>query len=429
MTESRGPELHLLISIGILLIAITLGATTLAYSLRDYSAARVADHLPESVSERWLNWFDQHAADVAGLAGAVRMLANIGLLVVICLAYFDYVGAPIDATLLAAPALIAAAALIVFSISLPQSLSRHVGPQFLAGVRGALPGLRIALAPVRVVLAATDWLVRRLLGKSAAPPDHGEQLEREILEAVAEGELKGAVGEQQREMIQSVFGLHQTAVSAVMTPRTEIIALPINATAAQIVDVLRDGGHSRVPVFEESLDHIVGVLYAKDLIGAELNQSVDLRARLRAAPYVPETKPIDELLREFKLGKIHIAIVLDEYGGTSGLVTIEDILEEVVGEIDDEYDERATPPIRRIDESTIEVDARVHVAEVNTELDLSIPDNGVYETIGGFVLARLGKIPAVGEEFLYENCRIRVLEAEPRKINRLRIGVIADAAG
>jgi len=213
-----------------------------------------------------------------------------------------------------------------------------------------------------------------------------------------------------------------------MTPRTDINAVPADAAYDEVRTAIIEKGHSRIPVFEGTIDHIIGVLYAKDLLRLDRPDGFDVRRMMRKAPYVPETKTLDELLEEFRSTKVQIAIVLDEYGGTAGLVTIEDILEEIVGEIDDEYDQRPPPAMNRLDPDTVEVDARVHVSEINEELEIELPEEEDYETIGGFVFATLGKIPATGEEFEHHNVRFRVVAAEPRRINRLRIHVQREKA-
>lgn len=244
---------------------------------------------------------------------------------------------------------------------------------------------------------------------------------------MTEGELHGAVDEEQKEIIRSVFELNDTPVTAIMTPRTDMIAIPADADAEQVRMTIVEAGHSRVPVYEDSIDNILGVLYAKDLIGLNGQSMIDLKRLMRTVPFIPETKTLDSLLTDLRQSKVHIAIVLDEYGGTAGLVTIEDILEELVGEIDDEYDRESEPLILRIDTDTLEVDGRVHVHEVNEELQIELPEDGDYETIGGFVSNELGKIPATGETFDVANVSFSVLDAEPRKVNRLRIAVIREA--
>src|SRR5262249_47679529 len=251
---------------------------------------------------------------------------------------------------------------------------------------------------------------------------------QEILSVVSEGEAQGAVDEEQKEMIQSVIELHDTTVSAIMTPRTDIVGVPASATFDEVREMVVRNGHSRIPVFEKTIDHIVGVLYAKDMLRLRPEQPFDARKVMRTAPYVPQTKTIGELLDEFRQTKVQIAIVLDEYGGTAGLATIEDILEELGGEIDDEYEQPEAPTITRVDEDTIELDSRVPIYEVNTELGIALPDDGEFETIGGFVFSTLGRIPTRGEEFSFENLQFRVVDAEARKIKRLRIKVQREPA-
>jgi CBS domain containing-hemolysin-like protein len=178
-----------------------------------------------------------------------------------------------------------------------------------------------------------------------------------------------------------------------------------------------------VPVYEENIDNIAGLIYAKDLL-AEIGKKPEdfkLREKMRKAYFVPETKPLRALLHEFQNQKLHIAIVLDEYGGTAGIVTLEDILEELVGEIADEYEETPHEPIKKIDQNTIEADARTSIDDLNDEFELNLPEDDDYETVGGFVFSRLGYIPKANESFDHENLRFTIASAEPRKIKRIRI--------
>jgi putative hemolysin len=190
-----------------------------------------------------------------------------------------------------------------------------------------------------------------------------------------------------------------------------------------VLKTITTAGHTRVPVYEENIDNIVGLIYAKDLL-SEIGKMTDdfkLRDKMREAYFVPETKPLRTLLHEFQNQKQHIAIVLDEYGGTAGVVTLEDILEELVGEITDEYEESPPEPVREIDHNTIDVDARTYVDDLNDSFELNLPEDEDYDTIGGFVFSRLGYIPKTGESFDYENLKFTISSAEARKIKRIRI--------
>ncbi len=409
------------IGVGLVLLALTLYMSTLAYTLRDYSRAEVSRGLQNGGRERWLDWLDAHEAELQALTGLVRVGCNLGVLVCLSLWYTRGAAAVGPATLIP-PAIVTVVLLLIFAIGIPHGIAIHAGEAVLVCSLPVLMGLWVVLWPVAQTFRGIDFLIRRLLGRAEeTPAEETERMEQEILEAVSEGEAFGAVDEEQKEIIESVFALDDTDVAAIMTPRTDINAIRADATFEQARDAILRGGHSRIPIYEQSIDHIIGVLYAKDLLQLEPGEEFDARRLMRAAPYVPETKSIADLLKEFRQSKVQIAIVLDEYGGTAGLATLEDILEELVGEIADEYDHHQPPAIRHIDENTLEVDGRVHVYEINQELSITLPENGDYETIGGFVFSKLGKIPAAGEEFEHENVRFRVVAAEPRRINRLQI--------
>ena len=183
-------------------------------------------------------------------------------------------------------------------------------------------------------------------------------------------------------------------------------------------------------MYEENIDNIIGLVYAKDLL-AEIGKppsEFKLRDKMRNAYFVPESKQLRELLHEFQNQKLHIAVVLDEYGGTAGIVTLEDILEELVGEITDEYEETPTEPIKNIDQNTIETDARTNIDDINDQCDLNLPEDEDYETIGGFVFSQLGYIPKTGESFDYENLKFTIISAEARSVKRVRIQKIEKPA-
>jgi len=214
-----------------------------------------------------------------------------------------------------------------------------------------------------------------------------------------------------------------------MTPRTDVVGIEKHSTLEQIRDIILSEGYSRYPVYDDSLDNIVGVLYVKDLLplvganGVDVESEFKLREVVRPALFVPETKTLRDLLAEMQQRKVHMALCLDEYGGTAGLVTIEDILEEIVGEIQDEYEleEKAEPDIVRVDETTAEADGRAYIDDVNDALEIELPEDEDYDTIGGFVFAQLGHVPEVGESFDYEHLQITVLDAEKTKVNRVKI--------
>lgn len=418
------------IGLGLLLIVAMLYTSTLSFALRDYSRGRLATYFSEKQQERWFERLDRFESQLQAVIGFTRMAVVLATCVWVDISFFrGGSGSEEEARSLMLPMLgVNLLILLVFATGIPHALSVHACEAILARNLGALWMLRYLFYPFEKVLIFIEFLVRRLLGKSEpTEAEEVERMEQEILDAVSEGEMHGAVDEEQKEIIESVFELHETQVSEIMTPRTDIVAISADATYDEARRRILEAGHSRIPVYENSLDQIIGVLYAKDLIQLDPNGDFDVRKMMRSVPYVPETKTIDQLLRQLRSEKVHIAIVLDEYGGTAGLVSIEDILEELVGEIDDEYDPQTPPEMNAIDEDTVEVDARTHVSDVNDQLDIHIPDDEDYDTVGGFIFTRLGRIPATGDEFTHDNVHFVILDAEPRRINRLRIHVRREA--
>ncbi len=402
----------------------------LVFALRELSRARVGEHLSEARRRVWFPRLDACETEFQLLTSALRQ----ALLLVLVFAVIAWIpgsgpGHFTDLRALLTQLAVAAGLLLIFAIALPHALARYAGAAIIARSLWLLWLLRWLLFPLTFPLLGVDAIVRRLLGRPEVTEEStAEMHEQEILDAVSEGELSGALDEEQKEIIESVFALPGTPVSAVMKPRTEIVALDVKSTWEQVRQTIVAAGHSRIPVYEGTLDHIVGVLYAKDLFRVNSPEQFDLRRAIRTVPFVPEAKSVDALLRELRQRRVHMAIVLDEYGGTAGLVTIEDVLEELVGEIADEFDTGGLEPIQHVDANTLEVDARVPVRDVNEELDIELPEDGAYDTIGGFVSATLGKIPARDEEVRHENIRVRVLEADVRRIRRLRIHVEREQA-
>jgi magnesium and cobalt exporter, CNNM family len=224
---------------------------------------------------------------------------------------------------------------------------------------------------------------------------------------------------QARELLRSLVEFRETMVREVMTPRPDIVAIENGATIDQLRQLVRDQQYSRVPVYNETLDNIVGLIAIKDLIlldPADLSQPI--APLIRPAHFVPETKRVPELLKEFQRKRIQAAIVVDEYGGTAGLVTIEDLLEEIVGEIRDEYDVEVEPILEERDGAVI-FSGRTHVRELAERLKIDVEGEG-YETVGGYLLAHVGRVPAVGETFEIDGLLVEVLEAERRRITRVR---------
>ncbi len=400
-------------------LAASLFFALLSNVLGRYSVARLEEAFEEKGRRADLDRF--HANEESLILGAAswRMVANVAFIVLVTVYLADRAG--IAAWILGG--LLAGLALLVLGVAVPMAWARYNAERVLVRTLPVLFLLRALGWPVVALLRLCDWPVRRLSGVPDQE-DREEELESELLSMVKEGEIEGAFEEEEKEMIESIIELKDADVARIMTPRTDMACLEENTPLHAAREFAVAQGHSRIPVYRENLDTIVGVVYAKDLLGASGEPGFEEKAVSevhRNAVFIPETKKLTELLHEFQTQGVHIAIVLDEYGGTAGLVTIEDVIEEIVGEITDEYDATEPEGIRRISDTAAEVDARTPVNEVNDKLKIELPEEEDYDTAGGFVCSKLGYIPKPGESFSYQGLTITILEADLRRVARIRI--------
>jgi putative hemolysin len=305
--------------------------------------------------------------------------------------------------------------LVVFGEVLPMTLAVEHPERYSAWVSRPVAWLSALLWPVRAILNGLTAVTLRFVGSSLKQGEP-EISEAELRTLVDVGAREGVVDRTEREMIHKVFELEDTLVREVMVPRPDMFCLDVATPPAEILPLLRDQLHSRVPVFEETVDQIVGVLYTKDLLPylRGLPGDFDLRSRLHPPYFVPESKRADALLREFQAKKLHLAIVVDEYGGTAGLVTLEDLLEELVGEIRDEFDEEERL-IQKVDAATYRVSGKLPIDELNTATGLNLP-NESFDTVGGWVLDLFGRVPHRGEKAQTDEVSVAV-----EKVQRTRV--------
>ncbi|MCK4275668.1 MAG: HlyC/CorC family transporter, partial [Phycisphaerae bacterium] len=304
---------------------------------------------------------------------------------------------------------------------IPHAWATYAGEKIVYALVRPLVVCRYALYPIAAIMQAFDVPVRRLCGilPQAAENDNAKQ---EILQAATEGQAEGAVDADEVEMIESVIEFGETQAAEIMTPRTDVFALPVDTAWENACQKVTAAGHTRVPVYEGDLDNIIGILYAKDLLRYTAEpKPKDVREIMRNPFFIPESKLLDDLLREFKGRQVHLAVVLDEYGGTAGLVTIQDVLEEIVGEITDEYDRTEPVLMEQIDEKTAQVDGRMYVDDLNDAMGLSLPEDEDYDTVAGLVFSELGYIPPEGEQLKAHGAAFTILAADERKITKLKV--------
>ncbi|NIA21131.1 MAG: CBS domain-containing protein [Anaerolineaceae bacterium] len=406
--------------LAVALLAADVLLSTFSSALRTYSTTRLEEQLSAAHRQGALELFLDREDSLVLTTALWRLAARTALVVLVTLR-LTTLGGGVAQVVIGAGA--AALALLVLAVAVPAACARYNSEWFIVRMMPLMYVLRAITQPLLGALRLVDVLVRRLSGVSQSS-DAKDDLEDELLSIVKEGELEGTIEEEEKEMIESIFEFKDTDVAAIMTPRTDMACLARQATLAEARDFVAAEGHSRVPVYEENLDVIVGLLYAKDLLRASGTEGFDQRRVgeiMREVLFIPETKNLSDLLHEFQSAGVHLAIVLDEYGGTAGLVTIEDIIEEIFGEIIDEYDQSEPEEISRVSETAAEVDARTRINDVNDELNITVPEDEDYDTIGGFVLSQLGHIPKAGEQFEYNGLLITILEADQRKIGRLKI--------
>jgi CBS domain containing-hemolysin-like protein len=339
---------------------------------------------------------------------------------------------PVVGSTAAAADVIAIAIVVVLHATLGQQIPKLVAVHRAEPVAAVLgfPVLRVLWVAFWPVLKPLEWMVRlalRPLGLRGAGFAHLTEPDEEMRMLVAAGADPTEIEDEEREMIRGVFGFSDTVAREVMTPRTVMAAIPVDATFEELLDVFFEEGHSRLPVYEGTIDTIVGVVLIKDLFpllrDADRRAAFDMRAVMRPPYFVPETKPVSDILSELRRQSVHLAIVLDEFGGTYGLVTMEDLLEEIVGEINDEFDV-AEPEFEPTPEGDTLIDGAVSLSEVNTRFDLSLPIDD-FDTLGGFVFGTLGRVPVEGDVVAVPGAEgeweLRVEEVEERRVKCVRL--------
>ena len=376
--------------------------------------ARALREPAESRLEALRRFSQKRQVTLSSLALA-RNLALVGITAIVVFLVLEQAGQ-------SWAALTAAAFATLFVLMLLQALPRLLVSQnperwqralrpFVAFVRLALKGPALLLdLPVATLL--DRWRRRHPLAAGEA---------EEVIRLAELEEASGPLPEEERQMIRGIMELEQTTVREIMVPRTDVVAVEVNDSFEKVTHVMVDRGFSRLPVYEGTIDNIIGVAYGKEVLKylAKGACPLNLREISRPAYFVPESKRVDELLAEMKQRRLSIAIVVDEYGGTAGVVTIEDLLEEIVGEIRDEFDLQEQE-VQVLTASEAIVDARVGIEELNEIFDVII-EKGDFDSIGGFIVNELGRMPSVGDEVRVNGLSLRVLSVAGRRIKKVRV--------
>jgi putative hemolysin len=414
----------------VIFVALCLATYLAALNLSLMNMSRAA--LQQEVTDRgrpsaadWL--FEQH--DSAMLATALcRTLVRMSIYILVLAALIGLRDQAVLVTWsgLIAAGLISAAGIWFTTIVLGTAIARHFSTKLIASNLSILHAITLVCRP----LSKAGLLVDRIFAKLSRVRNH-EEAEAELLQSLEDVQREGGLDIQSAEMIENVVEFNNTEASQVMTPRTEIEGIEYTDNLGTIRAFINNAGHSRIPVFRGTVDNIIGILYLKDLIKYLGKDASDFRLApvLRQPIVVPETKPVRELLNVFQHGEVHLAIVIDEYGSTAGIVTIEDVLEQIVGDIRDEHEpeEDTRAGIQTIDDTHAEVDGGYRIHELNEMLHLNLPENGDYDTVAGYVLAHWGRVPTVGETFEAHRARFTALAATPTHLRRIGIELLQPA--
>ena len=359
-------------------------------------------------------------AHLSAYTATIVVLSTVGVLVAVAVAtllamrLFPIAGAPFWL------AVAGFAALLIFVQMLPKAALARDPERIALAAAGPLQALTTLLSPLVGLFHAAASFTLRLVG--LAPGNCRLLVADEEMRLLGIGGEERVLDEEEQDMIHGIVAMEEMSAREIMTPRMDIVAVGAETTVGELVDVAVEHGYSRMPVYRDNIDHVVGVAYVKDLFlclkeGKLKTTVIEL---MRPAYFVPESKRTDELLHEMQEREIHMAIVVDEYGGTAGLVTIEDLLEEIVGEIRDEYDRGEEAKIEEIAENEAVFDGTVTVDDVNETLGLRLASAEV-DTIGGLVYDKLGKMPSPGDEVRVEEALITVLETDGRRIRRVKV--------
>ena len=261
----------------------------------------------------------------------------------------------------------------------------------------------------------------KALFRKTKPRDEGAELTEEIYDLMDEGQAKGLISGEVSEMVHAVLDLKETKAYEIMVPRTQVVSAPLTISLSEAIKLINDCGHTRIPIYKDNIDEISGILHAKDLLKMCSNDP-DSRIPpeiLRKPHFVSFNQKASDVLRELKERKAHLAIVTDEYGGMAGIITVEDVIEEIVGEIMDEHD-KEKPLLNVLDENTVSVDARLEVEKLAEHFEVPVPE-GEFESVGGLVIHLLGRIPKVNEKVSFENLEMTVQSGDSRKIGKILV--------
>ncbi len=416
---------------GLLASILALVAAIYRHAVREASRTRILENARSEAKEKLERAIEREESIDAAL-GLLQFLGEIWFVLALNQALSqELFGTPGSATRINWTLLLSIVWLFPLVHALPPGIATRYAESLARPALPTLAMLSLVFSPVTAPLLKLRH-GRRSQTNGEADDKEKEHLTGEIIDAVEESERAGALEESEAEMIERVLSFQDLHVSEVMTPRTDLTSIAIEATVEEALELAHKEGHSKIPVFRKNRDEICGLFHLRDAIPHLSKRDTPLpplEKLLRKPYFVPETKGVGQLLREFQAETQSVAIVLDEYGGTAGIITAEDIVEEIVGDLREEHDIEETTPIQKTGADVFSVDPRVRIEDANEELEIHLPPSEDYDTVGGFVFSHLDRIPDAGEKFEYEGTEFRVLEVDSRRILRLELRTHVEQSG
>ncbi len=418
----------LLLTLSLLGTGISAAAACAVQILHEFWRHELEDYCRRRGKLEWFTRIIEHRAQLALAAQTVQMIA-IATSVSCGWLYFQAGRTADEITLVPLLGLIGLMSLVLLMANcwIPWATLRIAAAPYLFATWRIWWLASLLLGPLTGGVQVVSSLFQRLSGKQPVAENSEEAFEDEFMSMVSEGEHEGLLESDARDMIEGVFELDDSIVGKVMTPRSKVDLIDVRSSWPEMIRQITDCGHTRLPVVEGQFSRtsdVIGILFVKDLLNELLapeNRRRGLRELVRAPMIVPQSKPLDEMLEQFQARRSHMAIVIDEYRSIAGVITIEDILEEIVGEIVDEMDEEEPGEIQRIDARTVEVDGVVRLDSLNDELGLDFPVDQDFDTLSGLIMSHLRTIPRRGQALTIDNIQIRIQQASRRNIERVQL--------
>ena len=411
------------IFIAILILGVTTWIASIELSLRNGARTRLLEHLEQSNRREQAARLSPKLDAAADALGLTQWIGVASFLMFWTVGLTDWT-LSIGGLMLGAGT--GAAMLWVACSAIAPAIARWSGAGLLQASLSVVVLAATSAVFAHSISSLINEIIRRLSGAAIQQHGRSTDAEAELLRSIEEKQRGGEIDQSAAELLGNIMEFTDTDVGEVMTPRTEIEGLELTDDLSVIKAFILEAGHSRIPVYIEDLDHIQGILYVKDLVPYLGEDAADFRMRdlLRRPIVIPEIKPVADLLADFQQAEVHMAIVVDEFGGTAGLATIEDVLEEIVGEIKDEHegdDDDDEPTLIEVAPRIWEVDGRYHIDDLNETINLALPEDEEYDTVAGWFTATVGRVPDQGESLTVGNMVFSVLEAQPTHITRLRL--------